>query len=287
MQKHSISTTLLAFSFFTTLSLNAMAESANPENWYECPNTYYTCCECPEEYCYDRANVVTIAPEFYHLARAREGGTKQNGNLNGIRVSYDHIKRCKLYWGAQAFYGTGILDGYTGGGTRIRSRWTDEMVEGNLGYTFQTNSPAYFSFTPFGGYGYFRETNKFSSPSPFDLKFTTSFSYFSYGFLSSARVSPCLTMGLNARFRTPWEPRCKVSEDPEFEDIEQIVGERLQYRIEIPIVYKRKFLCGVLEFGLMPFYEVREYGGKENFPFDYFKTTIDIYGISLQGIFHF
>lgn len=289
MQKNSLSTTL-ALSFLTSLSLNLMAESAYPENWNEYPNSYYSqesdaCCECPER-CVE-ANIVTVAPEYYYLVREREGGTKQHGNLGGIRVSYDHIKPYRLYWGGQAFYGAGTLNGHTGSGSDIRSRWTDEMVEGYLGFTLQAKEAPYFTFTPFGGYGYFRETNKFVSPSPLHLKFTTSFGYFAYGFLSNVMVTPCLSVGLNARFKTPWGPRCEVTGDPEFEDIKQYVGEELQYRLELPIVYQGKFVCGLLEFGLMPFYETREYGGRENFPFDFFKTTLRIYGINFQVIYRF
>lgn len=292
MQRYSLSTTLLAFSFLISLSLNLMAESGYPENWNDFPNSYYSqeddeYCGCPEEHRHVESNIVTIAPEYYYLKRDRDGGTKQSGSSGGIRVSYDHIKRYKFYWGGQAFYGTGILDGHTGSGDKIRSRWTDEMVEGYLGYTFQTKAAPYFSFTPLGGCGYFCEINRFISPSPLHLKFTTSFGYFAYGFLSSAMVTPCLSVGLNARFRTPWETHCKVTDDPEFDDIKQLVGEKLQYRIEVPIVYQKKFICGLVEFGLMPFYEVREYGGRENFPFDFFKTKINIYGINFQGIYRF
>lgn len=249
------------------------------------------CCDCccqESEPCTPvQAHILTLAPEYYYLKRNRDGGTKQSGNIGGIRASYDYIKRYNIYVGAQAFYGCGILKGHAGDDSKIRSRWTDEQIEGYAGYTFQGKCAPNFSFTPFGGYGYFREINKFMSPSPLHLKFTTQFGYFAYGFLSSAMINPCLSIGLNARFRTPWEPKCKVSNDPEFDDVKLLVGNHLQYRIEIPIVYRRKFICDLIEFGAMPFYEMREYGGRENFPFDFFKTKIKIFGIDFQVIYRF
>lgn len=263
------------------------ADPYPPSNYYSEYLQEADCDPCQEERRHVKANIITVAPEYYHLKRNRAGGTSQRGNLGGIRISYDHIKRYKFYWGAQAFWGTGILNGRTASDSKIRSRWTDEMVEGYLGYTFQTKNFPYFSFTPFGGYGYFRETNKFISPSPLHVKFTTTFGYFAYGFLSNTMITPCISVGLNARFRTPWEPRCKVSDDPDFDDLKQLVGEQLQYRIEIPIVYQKKFIFDFVEFGLMPFYEYREYGGRENFPFDFLKTKIKIYGINLQVITRF
>lgn len=262
------------FSLLLMLTTSILAQDCDP------------CC-CEPSPCV-QGNILTIAPEYYYLKRNREGGTKQSGNLFGIRASYDYIKRYNFYVGARGFYGSGILNGHTGGeGNKIRSRWTDEQVEGYLGYTFQAKNPPQFSFTPFGGYGYFREINKFISPSPLHLKFTTQFGYFAYGFLSNAIITPCWSIGLNARFRTPWNPKCKVSDDPDFDDALLQIGNRLQYRIELPIVYKRKFIYDCIEFGLMPFYETRTYGGHENFPFDFIETKIKIYGINLQVIYRF
>jgi len=234
-----------------------------------------------------KGNIVTIAPELYHVDRKREGGTRQKGEALGVRLSYDRIKRYKFYVGAQLFYGSGILRGHSGNDSRIRSRLIDKQIEGNLGYTFQSKCFPHVAFTPFAGYGYFRESNKFSPPSPLSLTFTTQFRYVSFGFLSSVYVLPCLTVGVNARFRWPWEARCKVSNDPEFNTIHQIVGDKLHYRIELPITYFGAFLYNGLELGIMPFYEQRLYGARENFPFDFFKTRYTIYGVDLQLIYRF
>lgn len=234
-------------------------------------------------------NLIALGPEYYHLKRTRSGGTEQSGNLVGIRFSYDHIKRYHIYFGVRGLYGGGTLHGHTGTDDKIRSHWRDAQIEGNLGYTFQLKEFPYFSLTPFGGYGYFRETNKFVSPSPRHLKFTTHFGYFSYGILSNIFVTPCLSIGLNARFRTPWEPRCKITDDPdpEINNLSLIVESRLQYRIELPIITYQNFLCNWMQFGLTPFYEWREYGKRESYPVSFLHTKIRIFGVNFLFLFQF
>lgn len=234
-----------------------------------------------------KGNVITLASELYHIERKRDGGTRQKGDAAGIRVSYDRLRRYKFYIGAQLFYGSGILRGHSGNDSKIRSRLIEKQVEGNLGYTFQSKCFPHVAFTPFAGYGYFREVNKFSPPSPISLQFTTRFRYISFGFLSSIYAFPCLTVGINGRFKWPWETRCKVSNDPDFNTIQQIVGDELHYRIELPITYFGSFLCKGFEIGMMPFYENRLYGARENFPFDFFKTRYTIYGVDIQLIYRF
>jgi hypothetical protein len=234
-----------------------------------------------------RGHIFAIGPEFSYLKRKREGGTRQHGMIYGVRASYDHIKRYKFYWGGQAYYGTGTLHGKTSMGSKLKSQWVDELIEGNLGYTFEYKECPHYSFTPFAGGGYFRESNKFKDPSPLPLKFITEFPYLSYGFFSSIRPYECLSIGLNARIRTMWDARCTVKDDPDFEKIKLIVGDRTHYRIELPIDYIKPIIFNTLEIGIVPFYEARFYGGKENFPFDFYETSVRLYGVNLQIIYRY
>ena len=85
----------------------------------------------------------------------------------------------------------------------------------------------------------------------------------------------------------PWETKCKVS-NYDFMAT-QLVGAniRIQYRIELPIVYTPTFLCSMFKVGVMPFFESRLYGGRENYPFDFFETRFRIYGVNLQLIYEY
>lgn len=261
-------------------------------NGYPCNDAYCeyleetSCDYCPETFLC-KANTLAIQPELAYLTRKREGGTRQTGYLGGVRVNYDRIKRYKFYLGLQGCFSSGTIKGHTGTHSKIKSRWTDELIEGNVGYTFQYKYFPHFSLTPFIGGGYYRETNKFVSPTPLHLKFITEFPYLSYGFLSSVCFNNCLSIGLNARFKTPWEINCHVKNDPDFDKFKLLVGEKLQYRIELPITYCRPILCNFLELGLIPFYELRAYGGRENHPFDFFETKITLIGFNIQLIWRF
>lgn len=260
-----------------------MSEDINYRTENTCSNEYDT--NQSKHFC--KANSISFGPEVYHVNRNRAGGTKQNGNSAGIRVNYDRIKRYHYYLGAQLFYGTGILRGHTAGGDKIRSRLTEKMIEGNAGYTFQAKCFPHVAFTPFVGYGYFRDVNKFSPPTNLQVSFTTQFRYVSFGFLSSVYVIPCMTIGVNGRFKWPWQSRCKVTNDPDFDTIRQIVEDKLQYRIEVPFTYFGCFLRDNFELSFTPFYELRLYGARENYPFDFYRTEFIMYGANVQMIYRF
>lgn len=229
---------------------------------------------------------VKVIPEVYHVKRTRQKGAEQTGNAGGIRVRYDYLKRYCFYVGAESFYGSGVLKGHTGSSDAIRSRLKDSSIEGYLGYTFQMKCYPYPAFTPYAGVGYLREVNKFSPPSPLQIKYTTQFRYLAFGFLSRVYLNPCFSIGLNARFRWPWEAKSKVN-DSEFGDTHQQIGDSFQYRIELPLVYGEFPRCPSFQFGFTPFYEGRHYGSRENFPFDFYRTTFSIYGFNLQIIYRF
>jgi hypothetical protein len=235
---------------------------------------------CEDEYPF--RNQFSIGPEGYHVKRNREGGTWQNGWLGGLRGNYDHIKRCRLYWGIEGSYASGTLDGRTGSGIKIRSTFTDELIEGRLGYTFQSKGFPYIRISPYGGYGYFRETNKFKNPSPLHVKFTTQFNYIAFGFLSQATLSPSFAAGFNLKMKYPWHPKCLTSNDPDFSKHTQLIQENVIWRVELPLTYRN---CTRFQYLISPFYENRTYGGRENYPFDFFRTRYEIYGVIFQLIY--
>lgn len=243
--------------------------------------------DCETNHClhYRHANTISIGPEIYQVRRA--AGTKQKGDSAGVRFTYDRIKRYHYYLGAQVFYGTGILRGHTSAGDKIRSRFTQKQVEGNIGYTFQLKSFPHVSFTPFAGYGYLKDINKFSPPTNLQATFTNQFRYASFGFLSSVYVFPCFTVGVNARFKWPWQTRCKVTDPFYPKDVRLIVKDKLHYRIELPFTYFGSLLRDHFEVAVVPFYEERLYGGRENFPFDFYETKYTLYGVNVQLIYRF
>lgn len=274
----------IAFIFLVCVaSLNAFEGDYGSNYVYDstcecCPDTPYLPC---------LANSVKLSPEISYLKRKREGGTSQTGMLYGVKASFERIYRYKYYLGLQGSYATGDIKGHAGNRSTLKSCWTDERFEGNVGYTFQYKYCPYYSFTPFVGAGYFRETNKFHRSSPLPLKFITESPYISYGFLSSIIFYDTFSIGLNARFKTPWDLHCRVKNDPDYPNIKLLVGDSLLYRIEMPIIYCVPILLQRIDIGLTPFYERRSYGKKENYPFDFVKTGIDLIGLNLDILFLF
>jgi hypothetical protein len=227
------------------------------------------------------ANKISVGPEIYYLERKKEGGSKQHGMMYGVRGSYDRLKRYKWYIGGEALYAEGRLRGHTKS-AKLKSTMVQESAEGRFGYTFQAKNSWKPSFTPYIGYGYYRESNHFHSPSPLKVKLINDYSYFGYGFLSSAAVCLNITVGFNAKFRSMYDARCHVKKDSEAENKKMLIKDKLQYRLELPLYYDFCFCNLNAEIGLVPFFESQHYGGRENYPNDFFDTKLWLYGANLQ-----
>jgi hypothetical protein len=239
--------------------------------------------ECSPCYQFPLGHKLSVGPEIYHLQRIREGGTKQDGWLYGVRASYDRIKRYKFYWGVEGHWAQGTLHGHNGAGDKLKSTFTDEQIEGRLGYTFQAKCLYQPAITPFAGYGYFRDTNKFKNPSPLTVKFVTTYRYAVYGFLSSIAPADSWNVGLNFKGWSMIHARAKVQDDPDEDDVTMLIGEKkLNYRIEVPVLYRYCCCNEHLEVGVVPFYEFRHYGRRENYPFDFADTKFKLWGVTFE-----
>lgn len=227
------------------------------------------------------AHRVRGGPEMYQVIRTREGGTRQHGMLYGGRFIYDHYKRYRFYWAAEAAYALGTLRGYTGNGGTLKSRMTDASVEARFGYTFQCKSCWQLALTPFAGIGYLWECNNFTHPSLLSLHFKTQYRYATVGFLLAISPTEQFTAGLNVKGRYLLNPKCRISNDPEFKAIRLgINNDQLQYRIELPLTYLGKDSYWSVQ--AVPFYERRFYGRYADHPFDFLETQLINYGVTLM-----
>jgi len=256
-----------------------------------CENEGCECnpCQCNPCNCFSSPlpNYVYIGPEVYNACRKREGGTRQDGCIAGVRIGYEHVKRYRLYWGIEGLYASGRLSGHGGNDTHLKSDLTDAMVEGRFGYTIASKCAYRPSFTPYVGGGYFSERNDYKHPSPIHVHLKTEYSYIAYGFLSHVFPIPWWELGLNVKCRAPLNTQCKISNDPEFDNFTLGVENMTQYRIELPNTYhpcpgERK-----LTFSVTPFYEYRVYGRQNNFPFDFLKTEFNIWGANVLLLYFF
>ncbi len=245
-------------------------------------------------------NQLYIGPEIYQVHREKfhrekeEGGAQdrllygsQEGLLYGFRMGYDRIKRYHYYLGADFLYATGELKGYDLLNNTIKSTMTDINLEGRAGYTIEMKCWWQPSLTPFVGGGYFWESNDFQHPSPKKIHFQNKFNYVTGGFLSRLRFLQDWTIGVNFKLRYLISGKIKVTNDPNEEDHNQTYQEKLQYRVELPITNYRTFHCYECALSVVPFYEYRPYGRRENFPQNFFKTTYNIYGATFKFMYLF
>lgn len=230
---------------------------------------------------YLRRNQFYLGPQWCHLTRTKEGGTKQQGSLVGIQIGYDRLKRYGWYWGAEGLYAQCVLKGHSGAGGKIRSRFMDGWIEGRFGYTFQQKENRQLALTPYAGVGYQAERNNFSDPSPLHVHFKTRFTYAAVGFLSRMHLCRQVEVGCNFKAKFPLTPKCKVTHDRPHPSIDQNIKERWHYRIELPLTYQLRE-AGCFAISAVPFFEFRQYGYHPNFPFDFLKTQLNFWGVTLQ-----
>lgn len=224
---------------------------------------------------------VSIGPQWSYLKRTKSGGSKQTGNLYGVYANYDRLVRYSWYWGGDIQYSLGTLRGRTAMGDKMTSHFSQFCAEARIGYTFQQKESYQIAFTPFIGGGYIIEKNNFTKSSPLPIHFKIPYSFATAGFLAGARISDCWEAGVNFKARLPFDPHCHVSNDPENDPVKQRIGERVFYRVDIPIVY-HAFCNPNMMVVLNPFFESRRYGKHVNFPFDFYETKLNFYGIILE-----
>lgn len=224
----------------------------------------------------------TIGPEFSHLTRVREGGTKQTGGLYGLKIEVDRLKYWGVYGGGEVELEEGTLNGHTGTNRRLKSKYSSILSEARLGFTFQKTDCRRIFIAPFFGGGYTIEKNHFRSPSPIPLHFKTKYPFLTLGFLSGIDIYPQFELGLLAKVRYPLSPKTLVTNDPGSDAVQQRMGAKLQCRIDLPITYRGLLQCERMKVGIRPYFEYRHYGKQINFPFDFFDTRIRIYGVMFE-----
>jgi hypothetical protein len=231
--------------------------------------------------------LIAAGPETYFLIRNREGGTHQDGRIDGVRIGIDRIKCYSWYLGADYLYATGWLKGDTATGRPLRSELTDQIFEARLGFTLQQKNCGCPFIVPFGGWGYFKEVNDFYRPSPLPCKFTDTFNYVVAGFLSGINFTPLLSMGINFKLRFMQDAKSDVSDDPLFDGVTLMMKDEMHVRLDIPFAYSPCNSWLGIGFLLSPFYEYRHFGGREGFPFNFKDTKFYLYGARFALTYRF
>lgn len=236
-------------------------------------------------------HIVGLGPEIYFMQRKKEGGSHQSGNLYGVQLKYDRIRRSAIYWGGNAQWAAGTLTGHTALGGELKSHKRDSEIEGRIGYTWKRKLGCNFWLTPFIGGGYFEGTNRFIYPSPSEYKLRGNIPYLLGGFLSRFDIKPCFSIGLNFKAKYSVGARNYVIDDArnsvgdgrrvEIEKERLIIEDKFFYNVELPLFFD--FCCygKRAEISLVPFYNFRHYGAHDNFPHNFIEARFHMYGARL------
>lgn len=223
-------------------------------------------------------NEIYLGPDWKHVKRTNSFKTKQHGSMTGIRYGYERWKRYGWFIAAEGYYGHGKLNGHSGSGVSLSSRFMQEVYEGRFGYTFQMKEGWQCSFTPFVGGGWLKEKNNFISQSPIHAHFTTKYGFGSFGGIFSCYPTCNTQVRLNLEARYPLSTKCSISNDLERDPVTQRIGERMHYVVELPLVWRMSSFA----LGATPFYQSILYGSHPNYPFNYIKTHFEYWGVFLN-----
>lgn len=228
---------------------------------------------------------LAMGPEIYQLKRERQGGTFQKGCLFGGYLDYQRLKWDGFYAGGNTRYASGHLNGKTSSGASLKSTADEFLIEGYLGWTLGLSMPKPVSITPYAGYGYFRSSNAFRAPSPLICRFEDTYEFPLLGISAAVYWNPSLSFGVNFKGRWMQDAQEKISGDEEIEEMQLGIGDNWLYALEFPLTYDFTWSSWCWNARFMPFWERRDYGGKESFPVDFIATRYTIYGIRfLLGI---
>lgn len=232
-------------------------------------------------------HIISIEPQAYWVKRTREGGSRQTGWLGGFKADYDRISPGRLYWGGHVDWAKGSLTGKNGGGFTIKSTLTDYEAEARAGFTFHTHARCCLSFTPFVAWGLYQAKNDFKDPSPLLVIFKDSYEYAAGGFIFRFNRADCWTGGINFSAKYMLDGKSKLT-DKELETSQTLsVGEKWQYEVELPVFWRTYCKCVQAHVGIVPFWKLRQFGGTENFPFDFRETKYVNWGARLEGAIYF
>lgn len=226
-------------------------------------------------------HALTIGPEVYYVVRTRAGGARQDGTMYGLSAKYERLRGCSLYWAVQYDGGWGELYGSDANGNDVKSYFSEQQIEGRLGYNYQWKFSCKPYILPFIGYGYHTQTNDFIQPSPLEVQFKDYFPYSAVGIQVGINLTSRMTLGL--LFKADWmlEGNSKIEGIEEFGTVKLNMEEEWQYTFEAPLTYRSQLRCRTFYFMFTPFVRFRHFGGLPGFPLDFLDTHYRNYGAKL------
>lgn len=216
--------------------------------------------------------------ETGRFKRKREGGVEQSGTLFGYGAEYERLKEIGFYIFARANEDKGTLKGSTEKSVDLKSRFCSEEYLGRLGFSFGL---CQWTFVPFIGGGYYTSTNRFVDPSPLHVSMQIHFPYALAGLKVEWKRSETIHYFTSLTIKRPYEPKCRIQDDPEFFTTHQMIKEKLQAEFELGGRYN--WSCTLLSLAVDGsfFYRYNRFGSRENYPFNFLDTKYTYLGFKL------
>jgi len=221
---------------------------------------------------------VGIGPQWYYVDRRRCSGSEINGNLYGGYVAYDRFRRSSLYWGLFGEVMHGEMDGVSGAGDPVRATAHDWRINGRLGWTFNICAYANPFVTLYSGYGYFEEKLSFKDDCQTIYVSRILYDYVPFGIYFRAQFTCAFWASIRAEALWPTNPRNRISNDPDCStDATLLVDQRVQWIVELPLEWRCRWGVRVT-----PFYQRRNYGGREDVPCNFIETYANVGGCRIE-----
>lgn len=215
------------------------------------------------------------------FTRTKSGGTSQKGALFGYGGEYERLKNSGFYLYAKAYTDKGTLEGSTDSKIKLKSRFDSEEYYGRVGWSFCFQK---FIFAPFLGGGVSYSTNRFIDPSPLHVSMKINFPYALAGLKAEWRQTECLHFIASIMLKKPYEPKCKIKDDPDFFTAHQMIKEKLQADFELGVRRQgTPWLECPLSAEAFFFYQYNHFGKHTNYPFNFVDTKYRYLGLRISA----
>jgi hypothetical protein len=253
----------------------------------------------------DKPNRFSISPLF-GKAQMKQGTVKEKGWLYGVKGNYDLINPNCFYFGAEIGYKAGDLKGngdatfttvnIVDPATRVetptailveektKSKYSDLWGEIRVGFTLANFGLSNSFISPYFVVGAEREKDYFVSPTTLEIKHKIEYGYLGCGAVSSFILSPCLSLGLNVKFKWMFNSHASTSGSPDIKEKGISPANHFHWYIEAPLTWA---IAPNMSLGIAPFYEYKNYERHKHELLGKEKATFQMYGGLIQLAYAF
>lgn len=228
-------------------------------------------------------NIFTFGPEAFHMDRKLRTGTEMDGWFQGFRGGYDHIAPNSLYYGVEAGFSQGTLDGVQSNGDPLRADVLEWDAEARLGFTVGCEKWRNLLVTPFVGYHYYNGHFRFFFPSDPEPRCEDTFNAWVAGLFVSLDICDRVRAGVDFRARYMWDAKNILKEaSTTYPYLDRTMGNRFHWAVQAPVDIQVCKSRPNLKLRVTPFWRHRHYGFWLNSPKNFTRTKFCNFGAAIM-----